>query len=152
MDRYDHIEAAVTFVATRAALGEGSFVLDDDTSLVWLADDQGALAWSLQLCREGPPRDAAEFGARYARREAERPPALRRSSPGRRSARGVRRIDRALTPLRLPIVINAKTVAVIVDIGERKFSPPRQRLITSQSRAARDLSFRCIVFAQPAVT
>jgi hypothetical protein len=43
------IKAASASDAVSAALAEGDFVLDDDTNLVWLTDDQGALVWSLRL-------------------------------------------------------------------------------------------------------
>lgn len=31
------------------ALGEGDFLVTNDTNLVWLTDEQGALVWSLRL-------------------------------------------------------------------------------------------------------
>lgn len=43
------IKATSAFDAMGSALAEGDFVLDDDTNLVWLTDDQGALVWSLRL-------------------------------------------------------------------------------------------------------
>lgn len=43
------IKATSASDAMGAALAEGDFVLDDDTNLVWLMDDQGALVWSLRL-------------------------------------------------------------------------------------------------------
>lgn len=43
------IKAASASDAVSAALAEGDFVLDDDTNLIWLTDDQGTLVWSLHL-------------------------------------------------------------------------------------------------------
>jgi hypothetical protein len=43
------IKAVSASEAMSAALAEGDFVVSDDTNLVWLTDDQGALVWSLRL-------------------------------------------------------------------------------------------------------
>lgn len=43
------IKATSASEAMGAALAEGDFVLENDTNLVWLTDDQGALVWSLRL-------------------------------------------------------------------------------------------------------
>ncbi len=43
------IKATQRLRAMGAALAEGDFLLTDNTNLVWLTDDQGALMWSLRL-------------------------------------------------------------------------------------------------------
>ncbi len=43
------IQAASPSDAVSVALAEGDFLVTDDTNLVWLIDEHGALVWSLRL-------------------------------------------------------------------------------------------------------
>ena len=43
------IKAVTASEAMSAALAEGDFLVTDDTNLVWLTDEQGAMVWSLRL-------------------------------------------------------------------------------------------------------
>ncbi|TFZ57368.1 hypothetical protein E4V01_15645 [Methylorubrum sp. Q1] len=51
----DHVTLGRTITAVTAsaamavALAEGDFLVDDETNLAWLTDDQGAMVWSLRL-------------------------------------------------------------------------------------------------------
>jgi hypothetical protein len=46
------IKAASASEAMSVALAESDFLLTEDTNLVWLTDEKGALIWSLRLDNE----------------------------------------------------------------------------------------------------